>query len=397
MSALQGKKILLGICGGIAAYKSVSLVRTMIKSGAEVRVICSPDALDFVSPLSLATMSKHPVLSQFSDEQNNWNNHVELALWADLMLIAPLTARSLSAMAYGHCNNLLLATYLSAKCPVVVAPAMDLDMYAHPTTGENLNRIASFGNHIIPAAEGELASGLVGKGRMESPENITDWLENFFVSGQKLKGKKILITAGPTYEAIDPVRFVGNHSSGKMGFEIAKCAANMGADVLLISGPTAQKCHHKNIERIDVVSAMQMYTATQQHIAEQDVAIMSAAVADYRPENVSEQKIKKKTDEMTIRMVKNPDILKSVGDNKGNTFLVGFALETEDAVKNAQGKLQRKNADMIVLNTLADDGAGFGKDTNKVSFVTHENVFDFPLKSKKEVAQDILNFVADKI
>lgn len=399
MSNLKNKKILLAVTGGIAAYKTAALVRLLVKNGAEVRVIISASALDFITPLTLSTLSKNPVLKDFKDENGTWQNHVELGLWADVILVAPLTANTLSKMANGLCDNLIIATYLSAKCPTVVAPAMDLDMYIHPTTSKNLEIIQNHGVKVIEAAVGELASGLYGQGRMEEPENIVEYLEDFFSKEKKsLDRKNILITAGPTYEAIDPVRFIGNHSSGKMGFALAEKAANFGANVTLITGPTSEKLQDANIKRIDVFSAQEMMEAVKNNFDNQDAIIMSAAVADYRPQEVATQKIKKKTDEISINLVKNPDILQYLGTIKENKYLVGFALETNNAIENAKGKLKRKNADLIVLNTLEDEGAGFGKSTNKVTFVTEkESPISFPLKSKHEVAKDILIFIADKI
>ncbi|MGQ1943948.1 bifunctional phosphopantothenoylcysteine decarboxylase/phosphopantothenate--cysteine ligase CoaBC [Ornithobacterium rhinotracheale] len=399
MSSLKDKKIIVGVTGGIAAYKIPSLVRLLIKKGAEVRVITTPAALSFVSKLSLHVVSTQPVLSEFSDANGEWNNHVKLGLWADAMLIAPLTANTLAAMAHGNCNNLLLATYLSAKCPVFVAPAMDLDMYKHPTTQENLAKIKSHGVSVIPATSGELASGLHGEGRMEEPENMASFLEDYFSENQIFKNKKILITAGPTYENIDPVRFIGNYSSGKMGYHIAEEAAKMGAEVCLISGPTALKAEHPNITLHKVTSAIEMKNKVDELAEKQDVLIMAAAVADYRVKDIAENKIKKKDENLHIELIKNPDILKSLGETKKeNQFLVGFALETQNAIKNATQKLNHKKADMIVLNTLEDKGAGFQTNTNKVSFITKNNApISFDLKSKKEVAKDILNYIAQNI
>lgn len=398
MSVLKNKKILLAVTAGIAAYKSAFLVRGLIKKGAEVKVILTPEATEFVTPLTLSTLSKNPVEWEFTKEKGEWNNHVELGLWADLMIIAPLTARTLSSMADGHCDNLVMATYLSAKCPVIVAPAMDLDMYAHPSTRENLEKIEKNGNVVIPATSGELASGLSGQGRMEEPEEIIQFVEEFLKKNLILNGKKILISAGPTYEAIDPVRFIGNHSSGKMGFELAKEALKMGAEVTLVSGPSAQTVEGFDIKRINVVSALEMMQAMETEFEKNEIVIMSAAVADYRPKEIADKKIKKKTDEITIELVKNPDILKHLGSKKGNRFLVGFALETNDAIENAKGKLESKNADMIVLNSMEDKEAGFGKDTNKVTFITKNNEpKDFPVKSKTEVAKDILTFIAQNL
>lgn len=397
MSVLNGKKILLGISGGIAAYKTASLVRLFIKAGAHVQVIMTPASKDFVTPLTLSTLSKNPVHSSFynQDEENEkWNNHVDLALWADLMVIAPATANTLSKMANGTCDNLLLAVYLSAKCPVYFAPAMDLDMYKHPSSLASFNSLQQYGNIIIPAESGELASGLSGEGRMAEPENIVTFLEADLESKLPLKGKKILITAGPTYEAIDPVRFIGNHSSGKMGFDIALSAANLGASVILVSGPTNCKVTNSLIEVIPVVSAQEMYDVCHQYYADVNVAIAAAAVADYKPKIVSAQKIKKAADEFTIELEKTKDILASLGANKKNQFLIGFALETENEIENAKIKIQKKNLDLIVLNSLQDEGAGFGIDTNKVTFIDKEfHVEEMELKSKKAVADDILNKV----
>lgn len=395
MSVLSGKKILLGITAGIAAYKTASLVRLFIKSGAEVQVIMTPASKDFITPLTLSTLSKNPVHSTFynKEEENElWNNHVELGLWADFMLIAPATANTLSKMANGNCDNLLLATYLSAKCPVYFAPAMDLDMYKHNSTKESLAKLQSFGNYMIPAASGELASGLVGEGRMAEPEDIVSFIENDVLSKLPLKGKKVLLTAGPTYEAIDPVRFIGNHSSGKMGFSLAKQAANLGAEVFLVSGPTHQTINHSLIKRIDVVSAEEMYNACHDYFADVDIAILSAAVADYRPKNVVNQKIKKNEASLSIDLEPTKDILASLGEIKKGQFLVGFALETNDELKNALVKLERKNLDAIVLNSLNDKGAGFATDTNKITFIDkNQQQKAFGLKTKEEVAKDILH------
>ncbi|MDR6845855.1 bifunctional phosphopantothenoylcysteine decarboxylase/phosphopantothenate--cysteine ligase CoaBC [Flavobacterium granuli] len=397
MSVLSGKKILLGISGGIAAYKTASLVRLFIKAGAHVQVIMTPASKDFITPLTLSTLSKNPVFSEFynKDEKNEeWNSHVELGLWADLMVIAPATANTLSKMANGLCDNLLIACYLSAKCPVYFAPAMDLDMYIHPSTVESFSALKVFGNIMIPAENGELASGLSGEGRMAEPENIITFLEADLESKLPLKGKKILITAGPTYEAIDPVRFIGNHSSGKMGFDIAQSAANLGASVILISGPTYFKINHPLVQVIPVVSAQEMYDACHLYYQEVDVAIAAAAVADYRPKNIAPQKIKKATDDFTIELEKTKDILASLGEIKKNQFLIGFALETENEIENAKAKIQKKNLDLIVLNSLQDEGAGFGKNTNKVTFIDSAfRIEPMDLKSKEAVANDILNKV----
>ena len=397
MSVLSGKKILLGISGGIAAYKTANLVRLFIKAGAQVQVVMSPASLHFITPLTLATLSKNPVYSTFYNEEEakgEWNNHVELGLWADFMVIAPATANTLSKMANGNCDNLLIATYLSAKCPVYFAPAMDLDMYKHPSTLDSFHKLKTFGNIIIPAENGELASGLSGEGRMAEPENIIAFLENDVLAKLPLKGKKILITAGPTYEAIDPVRFIGNHSSGKMGFDIANEAANKGAEVVLISGPTHLNVLNFSIKLIRVVSAQDMYEACHQYYNDFDVAIAAAAVADYRPKHIADQKIKKNDVTFSIELEKTKDILASLGEQKKNQFLIGFALETENEIEHAKQKIQKKNLDLIVLNSLNDKGAGFGLPTNKVTFISKDFVVEpKELKSKEEVAQDIINKV----
>ncbi|AQS92806.1 phosphopantothenoylcysteine decarboxylase [Polaribacter sp. BM10] len=401
MSVLKDKKVLLGITAGIAAYKTASLVRLFIKLGAEVKVIMTPASKDFITPLTLSTLSKNPVHSTFyskEDKNELWNNHVDLGLWADYMLIAPATANTLSKMTNGTCDNLLLATYLSAKCPVYFAPAMDLDMYIHPSTKQSLDKLQSFGNILIPATSGELASGLVGEGRMAEPEDIVSFIENDILSNLPLKGKKVLLTAGPTYEAIDPVRFIGNHSSGKMGFAIAKAAANLGAEVFLISGPSHQKISHSLVKRIDVVSAEDMYNAAHTYFADVDIAILSAAVADYKPKNIATQKIKKKDATLDIELTPTKDILASLGAIKKQQFLVGFALETNNELENAKGKLKRKNLDAIVLNSLQDKGAGFATDTNKITVIDkYLNEKSFQLKSKVEVAKDIMNEIVVRI
>jgi len=395
MSVLSGKKIVLGISGGIAAYKTAHLVRLFIKSGAEVQVVMTPVAKDFITPLTLSTLSKNPVHSHFyneEDENATWNNHVELALWADLILVAPATANTLSKMANGNCDNLLIATYLSAKCPVYFAPAMDLDMYKHPSTLASFKKLHLFGNIIIPAEVGELASGLSGEGRMAEPENIIAFLEADLESKLPLKGKKILVTAGPTYEAIDPVRFIGNHSSGKMGFDLAACAANYGAEVILVAGPTYLNIQHSNIKLIRVISAQDMYDQCHQYFENVDVVVAAAAIADYRPKNVALQKIKKSDAEFTIVLEKTKDVLASLGAVKKKQFLIGFALETENEIENAKQKIQKKNLDLIVLNSLQDEGAGFGKPTNKITFINKSNEVEvMPLKTKEAVAEDIIN------
>ena len=405
MSVLSGKKIALGISGGIAAYKTASLVRLFIKAGAHVQVIMTPASKSFVTPLTLSTLSKNPVYSSFYNEIDDansatekvkedaiWNNHVDLALWADILLIAPATANTLSKMVNGNCDNLLIAVYLSSKCPVYFAPAMDLDMYKHPSTISSFKALKSFGNIIIPAEEGELASGLSGEGRMAEPENIIAFLENDIDSKLPLRKKKILITAGPTYEAIDPVRFIGNHSSGKMGFDIAESAAKHGAEVILVTGPTHLKTNNSSIKVIPVVSAQQMYDACHEHFDKVDVVVAAAAVADYRPKDVAQHKIKKIEDTFSIELEKTKDILESLGKAKKNQFLIGFALETENEIENAKAKIKKKNLNLIVLNSLQDEGAGFKKSTNKVTFVDDSfKVEKMQLKSKEEVADDIIN------
>jgi len=401
MSVLSSKNILLGVTAGIAAYKTAYLVRLFIKAGANVQVIMTPASKEFVTPLTLSTLSKNPVHSTFyekNDDNELWNSHVDLGLWADYLVIAPATANTLAKMASGTCDNLLLATYLSAKCPVYIAPAMDLDMYKHTSTKENLNKLESFSNTIIPAESGELASGLLGEGRMAEPESILSFIENDILPRLPLKGKKVLITAGPTYEAIDPVRYIGNHSSGKMGFELANEAANLGAEVLLISGPSNEKVNHSLIQRIDVVSAEEMYQVTHNHYKNVEIAILAAAVADYKPITVATQKIKKKEANLVIELTQTKDILASLGKQKTNQFLVGFALETNNELENAISKLKRKNLDLIVLNSLQDEGAGFKKSTNKITLIDQqENVTEFGLKSKIEVAQDIFNEIVKKL
>ncbi|MEZ4856533.1 MAG: bifunctional phosphopantothenoylcysteine decarboxylase/phosphopantothenate--cysteine ligase CoaBC [Gelidibacter sp.] len=401
MSILSGKNILLGITAGIAAYKTANLVRLFIKAGANVKVVMTPASKDFITPLTLSTLSKNPVHSSFYTEEDDnavWNNHVELGLWADYFVIAPATANTLSKMANGVCDNLLMATYLSAKCPVYFAPAMDLDMYKHPTTKHSFDLLKSFNNVMIPATSGELASGLVGEGRMAEPETIVSFIENDILEQLPLKSKNVLITAGPTYEAIDPVRFIGNHSSGKMGFEIAKAAANLGAEVILITGPTHETASHSLIKISKVVSAAEMYDEVHKHFKTADIAILSAAVADYKPKYVSDIKIKKKDTSFTIELEKTKDILASLGAIKKQQFLVGFALETNNELEHAKGKLKAKNLNLIVLNSLNDEGAGFGGSTNKVTFITNtDEVMSLELKSKTEVASDIMNQILKQI
>lgn len=401
MSILSGKNILLGITAGIAAYKTANLVRLFIKAGANVKVVMTPASKDFITPLTLSTLSKNPVHSLFTNEEDDnavWNNHVELGLWADIFVIAPATANTMSKMANGTCDNLLLATYLSAKCPVYFAPAMDLDMYKHPSTVQSFKALKSFGNIMIPATSGELASGLVGEGRMAEPEDIVDFIERDILNKLPLRGKKVLVTAGPTYEAIDPVRFIGNHSSGKMGFEIAKAAANLGAEVVLVSGPSHETVSSSLINLIRVTSASQMYTEVHDYFGNVDIAVLSAAVADYRPKNVADQKIKKKEATFSIELEKTKDILASLGAIKTKQFLVGFALETNNELEHAKGKLKAKNLNLIVLNSLNDKGAGFGGSTNKVTFITNEDqIIAQELKSKTQVAEDLMNQILKQL
>ena len=401
MSVLSGKNILLGVTAGIAAYKTTYLVRLFIKAGANVQVIMTPASKDFVTPLTLSTLSKNPVHSTFydkEDENEQWNSHVDFGLWADIMLIAPATANTLSKMANGICDNLLMATYLSAKSKVYFAPAMDLDMYKHKTTHQNIKKLQSFGNIFIPPSSGELASGLEGEGRMAEPEDIVTFIENDIISRLPLKDKKVLITAGPTYEAIDPVRFIGNHSSGKMGFALAHHAAELGAEVTLITGPSNENIINSSIKRIDIVSAENMYNAAHQYFNDSDIVIFAAAVADYTPKVIATQKMKKKDTSLSIELQPTKDILASVGKIKKDQFLVGFALETNDELKNAISKLKSKNLDLIVLNSLQDKGAGFKTDTNKITLIDkNENITSFELKSKTEVAQDIFNEITKKI
>lgn len=393
MSLLSGKKILLGITGGIAAYKTPLLVRALIQQAAEVKVVMTPSSKDFVSPLTLSTLSKNPVLSTFTAEDSDnpvWNDHVELGQWADLLLVAPATANTLSSMVHGRCNNLLLAIYLSAKCPVFIAPAMDLDMYAHPSTQENINTLKSFGNHVLPVGEGFLASGLEGKGRMLEPEEMVSKVVSFFNPTLELKGKKVLITAGPTYEAIDPVRFIGNHSSGKMGYALAEVALKMGAAVTLISGPSSEKINHPSLKLIKVVSAEEMLTAVQEFYDSTDIAIAAAAVADFKPKKIASNKLKKESGLAHISLVPTVDILSYMGEKKKKQKLIGFALETENELEHAKGKLSRKNLDGIVLNSLQDPDAGFSVTTNKITFIHADfRAESYPLQSKLECAQRI--------
>ena len=401
MNLLGGKKILLGISGGIAAYKTPLIVRELIKNGAEVRVVVTPAAKDFVTPLTLSTLSKNPVLSTFTanDFDNPiWNDHVELGLWADILLIAPATSNTISSMSNGRCNNLLLAVYLSAKCPTFVAPSMDLDMYAHPSNQKNILTLKSYGNKILPVDEGQLASGLEGKGRMLEPQEIIENIITFFNPKLSLKGRRVLITAGPTHEAIDPVRFIGNYSSGKMGFEIAKAAANLGAEVFLIAGPSEEHVNNTLIPRINVVTAEEMYEACHRYFSEVTIAILSAAVADYKPKKITTDKIKKKDTTLELELAPTKDILASLGAIKQHQYLVGFALETSNEIENALSKLERKNLDAIVLNSLKDKGAGFASDTNKITFIDQkQDQVHFELKSKTAVAKDIMNEILNKL
>ena len=398
---IEGKHIILGICGGIAAYKSVYLLRLLIKAGAEVQVVITPSGKEFITPVTLSSLSGKPVISEFfTANTGSWNSHVDLGLWADAMIIAPATASTIGKMANGVADNMLVTTYLSAKCPVFVAPAMDLDMFAHPSTKRNLELLKSYGNHIIEPASGELASHLVGKGRMEEPENIVKAIEEYFSTSDDLNGVRVLITAGPTYERIDPVRFIGNYSSGKMGFALAEECARRGAKVTLITGPVALKCENKNIYRIDVESAKEMLAEVEKAYVDSKVAIMCAAVADYCVENRAESKIKREGNDVpVIKLQKNPDIAATIGAKKEKGQIrVGFALETDNELSNAKAKILKKNLDFIVLNSLRDKDAGFGTDTNKITIIDSagaEKVYG--LKSKAEVAKDIIDEIAERI
>ena len=397
---LSGKKILLAVSGSIAAYKSAFFIRLLIKSGAEVRVIMTESATDFITPLTLSTLSKHKVYRAFFDQKSGeWDSHVELGLWADAMIVAPASANTLAKMANGNCDNLLIATYLSARCPVFFAPAMDLDMHLHPSTQENIHKLISYGNHQMAAEDGELASGLSGVGRMAEPEHMVAQLRDFFTKGQMLSGKKVLITSGPTFEKIDAVRFIGNNSSGKMGFELARQCLNKGAEVTFISGPTKHLPSGQKINLIRVTSAQEMYEATDHYFEESDIAIFSAAVSDYRPSAPVDHKIKKTGKSMNIDLVENRDIAFEMGKRKtSGQFTVGFALETNDEAENAQRKLEKKNFDLIVLNSLNDEGAGFSHQTNKVTIYARDNKSKaFELKSKNEVASDIVNEIIAKL
>lgn len=390
---LQGKKIVLGITGSIAAYKACYLIRGLIKQGAEVQVVITPSGKEFITPLTLSTLTGKPVVSEFFDRRDgSWHSHVQLGLWADAMVIAPASASTIGKMANGVADNMLITTYLSMKAPVFVAPAMDLDMYAHPSTQKNLDTLRSYGNHIIEPGTGFLASKLEGKGRMEEPEKIIEVLDSFFQEQTDLKGKKILITAGPTYEKLDPVRFIGNYSSGKMGIALAEECARRGAEVELICGPVSIKTSHPNIHRTDVESAAQMYKAATEAFPNANAAILCAAVADFTPANVADNKIKREGNKLTLELAPTQDIAKALGEmKKENQVMVGFALETNDEENHAKEKLQKKNLDFIVLNSLQDDGAGFQHNTNKVTLIDKAGEEKFPLKSKKEVAKDIVN------
>lgn len=395
---LSGKKIVLGVTGSIAAYKSAYLIRALIKLEAEVKVIMTSASCDFIAPLTLATLSKNPVAIDFiKNDEGEWENHVELGLWADLMIIAPCSANTLSKLTNGNCDNLLIATYLSARCPVWIAPAMDLDMFTHFSTTSNLNLLKQKGVRVIEPTSGELASGLEGKGRMEEPEEIATLIHDFFTPKSNLRNKTVLITGGPTYEPIDPVRFIGNNSSGKTGVLLADACAERGANVILVTGPTKQEVKNDSISIISIRTAEEMLTAVQKHWGNSDVGIFSAAVSDYRPEHPADQKIKKKTDHLSLNLIKNPDILSWAGNQKKeNQFLTGFALETNNEIENARGKFIRKNLDLLVLNSLRDEGAGFGYDTNKVSFLLHDNkIINFELKDKRQVVEDILDQIEE--
>ena len=396
---LENKKIVLGVTGSIAAYKACILARLLIKKGAEVQVVMTPSAKEFITPLTLATLTQKPVVSEFFDRRDgSWHSHVSLGLWADAMLVAPASASTIGKMANGIADNMLVTTYLSMKAPVFVAPAMDLDMYAHPSTQANLQKLQSYGNHIIEPGTGFLASKLEGKGRMEEPEKIVEVLEQYFAKQQKLAGKKVLITAGPTYEKIDPVRFIGNYSSGKMGFALAGVCAEQGAEVTLICGPVMLQTSHPNIKRIDVESAQQMYEAATKHFPKTDIAILCAAVADFTPKTTANKKIKRKGDDLTIKLQPTQDIAAALGaQKKKKQVLVGFALETDNELKNAKDKMERKNLDLIVLNSLQDKGAGFRVDTNKVTIIDrHNGLTAYDTKTKREVAEDIVECIVKR-
>ena len=388
---LNKKKILLGITGSIAAYKAAFFTRLLIKAGAEVQVIMTPAAAGFITPLTLSTLSKKQVYTSVLAE-DSWNNHVEMGLWADAMIVAPATATTLAKMAHGICDNIIVATYLSAKCPVFFAPAMDLDMWKHPAIQENVKRLQSFGNQLIPVGHGELASGLTGDGRMAEPEDIVKLLQNHFAKAATLEGKKALVTAGPTYESLDPVRFIGNHSSGKMGIALAEELAARGADVTLVLGPSKETIKDDNISILRIRSAREMYEACAKRFPQTDITILAAAVADYRPKTFSDKKIKKSGDDLSIELERTTDIAATLGKTKKERqLLIGFALETNNELENAKGKLERKNFDFIVLNSLQDKGAGFQHNTNKITIVSNNKVKEFELKTKAEVAVDIVS------
>ena len=389
---LEGKKFVLGITGSIAAYKAAYLIRALIKKGAEVQVVITPAGKEFITPITLSALTSKPVISEFfSQRDGTWHSHVDLGLWADAMIVAPATASTIGKMAHGIADNMLITTYLSMKAPVFIAPAMDLDMFAHPATQHNLDILRSYGNHIIEPGEGELASHLVGKGRMEEPDNIVRILEDYFAKGAELAKKKVVITAGPTYEKIDPVRFIGNYSSGKMGYALAEECAARGAEVILVSGPVQLTTSHPGIRRIDVESAAEMHEATLREFADADAAILCAAVADFTPEEVADHKIKREHDDLMLRLKPTHDIAAALGQRKqAHQCLVGFALETDHEAEHAQNKLRRKNLNFIVLNSLRDAGAGFRHDTNKITILDAEGATAYPLKSKKEVAADIV-------
>ena len=398
MSILSGKKVLLGISGGIAAYKTPNLVRCLVKKGAEVKVVMTDSAKDFVTPLSLSTVSKNPVHSSFKsdDEDGVWNNHVELGLWADFMLICPATANTLFKMANGNCDNLLLGVYLSCKSETFFAPAMDLDMYKHQSTKESINKLISFGNILIPPAHGELASGLSGEGRLPEPHEIVDFIEKHYTKNLPLEGKKVLISAGPTIEELDPVRYISNHSSGKMGYSLAETALSLGAEVKLVSGPTNQSISSENIKIVHIKSGNELHEAILNDYNNSDIVIMAAAVSDYKPIEFSEKKIKKDNNELNIKFEKTTDILFELGQNKKNQILVGFALENNNELSHAKNKLEKKNLDLIVLNSLNDEGAGFGYDTNKITVVDCSgNVTPYKLKKKNEVADDVFKHIIE--
>ncbi|MDE5677296.1 bifunctional phosphopantothenoylcysteine decarboxylase/phosphopantothenate--cysteine ligase CoaBC [Phocaeicola sp.] len=396
---MKGKKIVLGITGSIAAYKAAILIRGLIKKGAEVQVVITPAGKEFITPITLSALTSKPVVCDFfAQRDGTWNSHVDLGLWADAMVVAPATASTIGKMANGIADNMLITTYLSMKAPVFIAPAMDLDMFAHPSTQKNLDTLRSYGNYIIEPAEGELASHLVGKGRMEEPEEIVKTLEAFFAKQKNLARKKIVITAGPTYEKIDPVRFIGNYSSGKMGFALAEECASRGAEVVLISGPVTIKTHHPNIRRIDVESAKEMYDSATHEFTTASAGILCAAVADFTPEVVADHKIKREKDDLVLQLKPTQDIAAALGkQKKDRQILVGFALETNDEFQNAQKKLERKNFDFIVLNSLQDKGAGFRCDTNKITIIDRQGAIPYPLKSKQEVAKDIIDRLTNEL